>query len=334
MENIGVSILCLAYNHEQYIADAIEGFLKQKTNFPFEVIINEDASTDGTAQIIREYEQKYPDIIRPIYHKENQYSQCVNINDAYMVPLARGKYIALCDGDDYWTDPLKLQKQYDAMEQNPTCHMCLHNVRELNLLKPDLKTYIPRREIQTGLMSSYAFFTELGKSNFFNEVCYFFRREDYAEYQRNYPDFAQASMKTKTDDAPMLLYFGQLGDVYYINEPLAVYRHFVQGSWSDGFKDADSEKVKAWCDSGYQMYTLFNKFTDNRYALPLARKLKFIAFRRAEANRDYKAMAGEELKEILNSQSANYRMRVRLMAACPQIFGLFFAAYDKLRKRK
>jgi len=101
-----VSICCLTYNHAPYIRDAIEGFLMQKTNFPVEILIHDDASTDGTADIIREYETRYPDIIKPIYQTENQYSKGVKISWEYQFSRARGKYIALCEGDDYWTDKL------------------------------------------------------------------------------------------------------------------------------------------------------------------------------------------------------------------------------------
>ena len=111
-----VSICCITYNHEKYIRDAIEGFLMQKTDFPFEVLIHDDASTDGTADIIREYETKYPDIIKPIYQTENQYSKGIKISATYNYPRAKGKYIALCEGDDYWIDPYKLQKQVDFLE--------------------------------------------------------------------------------------------------------------------------------------------------------------------------------------------------------------------------
>jgi len=119
MQKPFVSICCLAYNHEPYIRDCLDGFMIQQTNFDFEVLIHDDASTDKTAEIIREYEKKYPDIIKPIYQTENQYSKRVGITRVFQFPRARGKYIAMCEGDDYWTDPLKLQKQVDFLESNP-----------------------------------------------------------------------------------------------------------------------------------------------------------------------------------------------------------------------
>ena len=124
-----VSVCTLAYNHEPYIRECLDGILMQKTNFAFELLIHDDASTDGTADIIREYEAKYPDIIKPIYQTENQYSKGVKINATIQFPRAKGKYIALCEGDDYWTDPLKLQKQVDFMEANPNCSLCCHHMK-------------------------------------------------------------------------------------------------------------------------------------------------------------------------------------------------------------
>lgn len=127
-----VTIRCITYNHEPYIRQCLEGFVMQKTTFPFEAVVHDDASTDGTAAIIREYAERYPDIIRPIYETENQYSKhdgsLRRIMDAHM----RGKYIALCEGDDYWTDPLKLQKQVDFLEGHPEYSMCFHRVRVIS----------------------------------------------------------------------------------------------------------------------------------------------------------------------------------------------------------
>lgn len=123
-----VSICCITYNHAQFIRKCLDGFLMQKTDFPIEILIHDDCSTDGTTEIIREYEAKYPELIFPLYEEENQYQhgKAAEI-DFYNYRRARGKYIAYCEGDDYWTDPLKLQKQVDFMEANPEYSICFHD---------------------------------------------------------------------------------------------------------------------------------------------------------------------------------------------------------------
>ncbi|MBE0471488.1 MAG: glycosyltransferase [Methyloprofundus sp.] len=112
-----VSVCCTTYNHKDYISEAIEGFLIQETDFPFEIIIRDDCSADKTAEIVKQYAEKYPNIIKPIYETENQFSKGVKPMPV-VYKKAVGKYFALCEGDDYWTDPLKLQKQVDFLENN------------------------------------------------------------------------------------------------------------------------------------------------------------------------------------------------------------------------
>ena len=124
-----VSIWCITYNHEPYIRQCLEGFVMQKTNFRFEAIVHDDASTDGTAAIVREYAEKYPDIIKPIFEIENQYSKGDGSLDRIMEEVCTGKYVAFCEGDDYWIDPLKLQKQVDYLESHPEYSMCFHNAK-------------------------------------------------------------------------------------------------------------------------------------------------------------------------------------------------------------
>nr|WP_288834192.1 glycosyltransferase [uncultured Flavobacterium sp.] len=129
MDKYIVSISCVTYNHAPFIKTCLDGFLMQQTSFAFEVVIHDDASTDGTREIIEEYTSKYPDIFFPMYQKENQYSQGIRgMMARFNFPRCRGKYIALCEGDDYWTDPLKLQKQVDVLENNPEYKFCITNL--------------------------------------------------------------------------------------------------------------------------------------------------------------------------------------------------------------
>lgn len=138
-----VSVCCITYNHSKFIGQALESFLNQNTSFSYEILVYDDASNDGTRDILKEYELKYPQIIRVFYSSENQYSQGVRLlNLRYNLPRARGKYIATCDGDDFWTDPMKLQKQVDFLDSNPEVVMCFHGFDRLeNDKSTDSKLY-------------------------------------------------------------------------------------------------------------------------------------------------------------------------------------------------
>ena len=141
-----VSVCMITYNHEAYIAQAIDGILMQKTNFPIELIIGEDCSTDNTRKIVVEYAEKYSEIIRPVLPEKNL---GIMKNFIETMEAARGKYIALCEGDDYWTDPYKLQKQVDFLEANEEYSLCFHkvNVRyEDNLKDEGILHYFEERE--------------------------------------------------------------------------------------------------------------------------------------------------------------------------------------------
>lgn len=123
-----VSISCITYNHINYIEQCLDGFLEQETDYPFEILIHDDCSTDGTTEIIQKYSTKYPDIIKPMYETENQYQKGKPAGSLiWNIPRARGKYIALCEGDDYWIDENKLQMQVDFLENNPEYGMCYTN---------------------------------------------------------------------------------------------------------------------------------------------------------------------------------------------------------------
>lgn len=119
-----VTIWCLVYNHGPYLRQCLDGFVMQKTTFVFEALVHDDASTDDSAKIILEYAEKFPGIIKPIIEKTNLYSKHDGSLMRIQSELCKGKYIAFCEGDDYWTDPYKLQKQVDFMESHPDYGLC------------------------------------------------------------------------------------------------------------------------------------------------------------------------------------------------------------------
>ena len=148
MEQPVVIIWCLAYNQKDFIRDALDGFVMQETNFPYEVIVHDDCSTDGTTEIIQEYAKNYPDVIKPIIETENQWQKggLKHIIHLMNEKYRRGKYIAFCEGDDYWTDPHKLQKQVDLLETNPDYSMCFHSAKKK--YETDAKAWIDCENIQ------------------------------------------------------------------------------------------------------------------------------------------------------------------------------------------
>lgn len=217
-----VSICSITYNHAPYIRQCLDGFLMQKTKFRYEIIIHDDASTDGTTEIIKEYAEKHPDLITPISQKENQYSKGIRgMYPRFCFPHAKGKYIALCEGDDYWTDPLKLQKQVDFLETNPDYVMCSHR----------FKQYMQKEGIYKddwyGVISDsivYDLDTLIHGGWYHHPLSVMFRSDklNLQEYAR-YP----YSM-----DAVLFFHLLKKGPGIMLNEDMAVYRIHTGGVWS------------------------------------------------------------------------------------------------------
>ena len=219
-----VSICCITYNHEKYIRQTLEGFIMQNTEFPYEVLINDDASTDNTADIIREYEKKYPDIIKPTYQNENQFSKGTSIFATSTFPRIKGKYVALCEGDDYWTDPLKLQKQVDFLDAHPECSICFHPVKVIYVdgSKPD--DVFPSAKVRFN--KTVLAVTDLVQHNFIqtNSVMY-----------RWMLSGKNISEVFPNDILPIDWYLHLLhaekGSIGFIDEVMSVYRRHSGGIW-------------------------------------------------------------------------------------------------------
>ena len=259
MSEIMVSICCLTYNHEKYIRKALEGFVNQKTNFKFEVLIHDDASTDGTADIIREYEAKYPEIIKPIYQIENQYSKKVRISFTYQYPRVKGKYVAWCEGDDFWCSDTKLQEQVDIMEENPNVAFCVHKVRSINEAGEFIDETFPAESMQipAGVINSDEFIKMLMKretSYPFQTSSYFVKGNVLQKMLKEKPPFA-------IRDMGIMWYFACCGSAYYIDKEMSCYRRNVPGSWSVRNKKISLEVY----DKTIKAYMDFNKFTNKKY---------------------------------------------------------------------
>jgi len=260
-----VSINCITYNHEKYIADAIESFLMQKTDFNFEILIHDDASTDRTPEIIKEYQEKYPDIVKPIYQKENQYSKGIKMCYEFNNKRAKGKYIAVCEGDDYWTDPYKLQKQIDFMESHEDCTLCFHNAEVVKTNGEKIgKLHVPwsvhNSRYYYGKNTIYEA-GEMALLDFIPTASLVYPKH----LMNNPPDWYMSSI---VGDAPLRLILTSYGYAYYIDEVMSAYRTGVEGSSTDRAKIENKDVSK-------QIYRLrrhidiidnFDKYTKYKYS--------------------------------------------------------------------
>lgn len=234
-----VSVFCTAYNHEPYIAQALDSFLSQKTDFPFEVIVTDDASTDGTTDIIRSYAEKYPDIIRFFHQDQNRFSKGINLYEEIMYPNAHGKYVAYCEGDDFWNDENKLQLQVNFLESHPDYSACVHNSyycfcntgESTQLVIPASGDRdVPFSDIISGMSRCFHTSSVLGR----------------AEYLCNPPDFQRIAFETAGfTDYALSLWLRLNGKIRFIEKPMSVYRvNSNPESWKSGYDFSYRKKTR------------------------------------------------------------------------------------------
>ena len=239
-----VSIRCCTYNHERYIHQCLEGLVIQKTNFRFEAVVHDDASTDGTVAIIKEFAERYPNIIKPIYETENQYSKhdgsLRRIMDAHM----RGKYIAYCEGDDYWVDPLKLQKQVDLLEANPEYSMCCTNCIDYIQKSGKLRNS-PLTNKNVIVLDDLLY-----NENMIATLTVLCRKDLILEYNCK---LFKLLPKWPLGDYPLWIWMATKGDIYKIPDKAAVYR-ILAGSASHS---EDENKGFFFGLAGYEIRLYF-----------------------------------------------------------------------------
>ena len=263
-DEIMVSVNCLVYNHEKYLRQCLEGLVSQKTTFKFEVLVHDDASTDKTADIIREYEAKYPDIIKPIYQKENQWSKGVKISYKYQYPRAKGKYIAWCEGDDYWCDENKLQLQVDAMEDHPECAMCVHGTNCVNEDGSLNERRFPIVSFQEGIVNGFDILKQYPKW-LFHLTSLLVKKEIVMKIINSHKELREACPVGDT----LILYFSaSCGNYYYIDKAMSVYRLFSAGSWTSRIRQKG--KIAETNDRFIHFTEAFGDYLETNYPIDLS----------------------------------------------------------------
>ncbi|MGE4457607.1 MAG: glycosyltransferase [Arcobacteraceae bacterium] len=216
-----VSVCCAVYNQKDFIKETLDSFISQKTDFGFEVLIHDDASTDGTSEILKEYEKKYPNIIKPIYQIENQYSKGLLVNHKFNFPRIKGRYLALCDGDDYWCDPLKLQKQVDFLETNSKFIGCSHNTKVL-------RTQQEKEEFIVNNITTNVFEIE----DFTKGNSYFHTSSMVYRFDIHKEEILKL-LTLHRGDWYISMVFASFGPIKYLDEVMSVYRIHDKGVWSE-----------------------------------------------------------------------------------------------------
>jgi len=326
-QEVMVSVICLVYNHAPYLRQCLESVVAQETDFRYEVIVHDDASTDGSADIIREFEAAYPDVIRPIYQTENQYSKRIPISYTYMYPAAKGKYIAMCEGDDYWCDVHKLQMQFDAMEADPSCTLCVHTVQGVNVDGTPNGKQFPQKAPCGDVIRGADLIADVlnGTAYPFQTSGYFYRKEFYWP-RREETEFM---FRVRTGDTTRLLYLGHHGDIRFIDKVMSCYRMNVAGSWSVKNKANMSFRIQ-----GLREFITFlqeyDAYTQGAYHEVVEAAIREREFRILKNEYNVKAMKAPAYRALYRAMSLPERFCYTLVQYLPFTKGAVHALRQRM----
>ena len=325
MEEVKVSICCLVYNHEKYLRRCLESLLEKETNFIYEILVHDDASTDKSTEIIREFEKKYPEIIKPIYQTENQYSKGVNISWTYQYPRAEGKYLAWCEGDDFWSDPKKLQLQYETLEKYENCGFCAHSVLCVSEDGKSIQGKYPDIELSDGILKSEKWIEYLLKENryLFQTSSYFMRKEIIQKEKLEIPEFVRIS---PVGDIALMLLAALKGDAYFIKRPMSCYRKNSNGSWNVRVYSNTEKRIEN-TERTILSLKSYKKFSNHKFDHYVDIKILWNEFSILLLKEKYKELFQNKYRCVLNQRSKKEKFYLGMGAYCPWLKKL----YDLIR---
>ena len=318
MEEIIVSISCITYNQAQYIRQCLDGFVMQRTNYKYEVLIHDDASTDGTAEIIKEYTQKYPNIFNPLYEVENQWSKGRRGSAVFNLPRARGKYIAFCEGDDYWTDPNKLQKQVSFLENHP----------EYGLVYTRVKYYSEKNKKFTCVFGKEVnSFIDLTKGNTIPTLSIVVRHNLLKNY---YETIKPKEKSWKMGDYPISLYCSYYSKLKFLPDITGVYR--VLENSASHFK-SEVQQLEFGINS-YEIAIFMCEYFGESSKLPQINQLwlKFEKYCLTEDKENINKVVLEAIELSKNSNSLKLKI-IPIFAKRSGVFLYFLKLYRKIHFR-
>lgn len=319
---VKVSIICMAYNQEDFIEQTFKGFIAQKTDFPFEILVHDDASTDSTPEIIKKYAAMYPGKFKVIIQDVNQYSQGTHLLEVIsekIFPLTEGDYIAFCEGDDYWCDENKLQMQYDAMNLHLNCSFSTHATRRIKISGEELPSRFPPIKLQSGiLLSNIIIHKELTTNPWlFQTSSFFIRREVFQKYLTKGSAFWRYF---PVGDKPMLLYCLTEGDCFFIDCEMSHYR-----TNAGVMKDITSHKNEKvlFNQKFIEGYKAFDKYTSGKYKADITYRILALQADTLRIQKRYRELLKPKYKDVICTFTWKWQIAIIIGGIAQQILGLF-----------
>ena len=254
-----VLVICSTYNQKEYLASALEGFVSQQTSFPFLVLVHDDASTDGTPEIIRDYELRYPSLIKGIYETQNQYQLGKYFWYLDYLKNSRAHYIALCEGDDYWISPYKLESQYQKLSNDHSLAYCFTNAVKIDAATGESRgRMLPFFPSEAQILSKEILNTvDLLKLAFIPTASFFSRRDAWLKQ----PELPKEAFQ---GDRAHQIYLSLSGNAAYLDEVTCAYRvnnkQSAMGNWA-----ASRQKAVSTLSSYITLYKCFDRYTNEKF---------------------------------------------------------------------
>ena len=316
-EKIMVSVMCTAFNHVEYIREALDSMLNQQTDFAYEILVNDDCSTDGTAEVVHEYAEKYPDRIRAFFPEKNLYSQNIDVYYHSFFPNARGKYVAFCEGDDYWTDPTKLQRQVDFLEAHEDYSACVHNttLHYCDAAQPDTALVKHEEDCDIGFELILP-----GMDNAWHTSSLLARTEVLASP----PDYYHIASEHGFGDFPYGLMVRNAAKVRFLNREMSVYRlNSNQAAWSSGFDYVAKKRIFV-LEGMVLTLEAFRRHVKDEAVLRLVdENLDEALFRKYKAQGDAKMMLQPRFKKVFSQRPISFRAKIYLNYFLPGLHKLY-----------